>query len=279
VGVTAVGECPCVHGLDAVTGEIVWQNQEPGPSYAPVTIVNDIAFTSSTTDNQLRALDLASGEVLWSDDLGVLLSGGVAIVDDDLWAAAGFKEPGTPDRSEKSGIYRFTLDTTVESTLSTATTTTTLDTAAPVRLLGDPNCVDEPCEFTFDIKEPPAGLTPSGTLRIEMDPFRAIVETEGLGDPEQWLREGSAAQAAGASAFGLLISERDDNPTGGFLCVFDELGGCIADTVPKAGASYNRITVLAIADSDTMPDATDGLDRLVETIGFNPPMQTEAIEE
>ncbi|MCH7789956.1 MAG: PQQ-binding-like beta-propeller repeat protein [Acidobacteria bacterium] len=279
VGATAIGECPCVHAFDAATGEILWQNQSPGPSYAPVSIVNDIAFTSSTTDNQLRAIGLATGEVLWGEDLGVLLSGGVAIVDDDLWAAAGFKEPGTPDLSEKSGVYRFTLDPTVESTITAAPTTTAPDTAAPVRLLGEPNCVDEPCEFTFDIKEPPAGLTPSGTLRIETDPFRAIVETEGLGNPEQWLREGSDAEAAGATAFGLLISERDDNPTGGFLCLFDESGGCIANTVPIPGASYNRMTILAIVDPDTMPDATDGLDRLVETIGFNPPIQTEAIEE
>lgn len=279
VGATAVAPCPCMHAFDAATGEILWQNLAPGPSYAPTTVVGGVAFTASSTDNQLRGLDLGTGEVLWRDDLGVLLSGGVAVVGDDLWAAAGFREPGSAP-SESSGVHRFTVDPAVEPLVAPPPDDTEADPAAsaggPVRLTGPPRCVDEPCPLTFDLKDPPPGLDPTGSLTIETDPFRVTVETTGLGDPAAWLREGSDAANAGATAFALLISERDDRPSGGFLCLLDD-GACTATTVPDPGASYNRITVMAVLDTETLPEASEGLDRLVDTIGFDPPLQTEAL--
>ena len=94
-GGTGVADCPCMHAFDAATGDIVWQQQAVGPTYSPTTEVNGVVFVGSL-DFTLRALRLDNGEVLWSDELTGLISGGVAIVGDDMWAVAGFREPGSP---------------------------------------------------------------------------------------------------------------------------------------------------------------------------------------
>ena len=85
----------------------------------------------------------------------------------------------------------------------------------------------------FDFKTPPPGTDPQLTLSIQADPFELTVKSGGLGDPAAWLREGSDAAAVGASAYAVLVSERDDRPSGGYLCVLDDTGGCTARTVPR----------------------------------------------
>lgn len=279
VGGTGVGDCPCMHAFDASTGEIVWQQLAVEPTYAPTTEVNGVAFVASI-DTVLRALDARTGEVLWSDPLGVLASGGIAVVGDDLWAVAGFREPGSAGPSERSGVYYYTLDPTVVSSTTTVTTTTMPDgDTTPVRLVdaGD-RCIATPCELGFGFVEIPEGRAPTMTLSITADPFSVTVEGEDLGDPAAWLRQGSAAAEVGASAYGVMISERDDNPNGGFVCVLDADLTCTGSVVPDPGASYNRISILALADPSIVPDAVDGFARLVDSISFNPPLQTEAIE-
>ena len=74
-GGTGVADCPCMHAFDAATGEIVWQQQAVGPTYSPTTEVNGVVFVGSL-DFTLRALRLDDGEVLWSDELTGLISGG-----------------------------------------------------------------------------------------------------------------------------------------------------------------------------------------------------------
>ena len=86
------------------------------------------------------------------------------------------------------------------------------------------------------------------------------------------VRPGSAAQAEGATRFGVFISESDDNPQGGLLCVLDAEGSCTSTTIPRQGATYNRITVLAITDSDELPSPAEGVDRLMVTKSFDPPL-------
>ena len=176
---------------------------------------------------------------------------------------------------------RYTVDPTVESSTTTTTTSTSLPAAEqpPVRLVdAGGRCVDQPCELTFQFKDPPSGADPVLTIAIEADPFRITVTGSGLGDPAGWLREGSEAATVGATAYGVMISERDDDPNGGFLCVLDDAGTCTGESVPNPGASYNRISVLALADTAVVPDTVDGFARLVDTIAFNPPLQTERIE-
>ncbi|MEL7207939.1 MAG: PQQ-binding-like beta-propeller repeat protein, partial [Actinomycetota bacterium] len=135
VGGTGVGPCPCLHAFDAATGEIAWQQEAVGPTYAPTTVAGGVAFVGSL-DFTLRALDLESGDVLWSDALTGLVSGGVAVVDDDLWAVAGFREPGSPGPSENSGVFRYSVDPTVEPTTELPASTTTVgpDDSGPARV-------------------------------------------------------------------------------------------------------------------------------------------------
>ena len=65
-GGTGVGPCPCAHGIEAATGEILWQNEEPTDTYASAAVADGVLFLGGN-DFTLRALDLATGEILWSD--------------------------------------------------------------------------------------------------------------------------------------------------------------------------------------------------------------------
>jgi outer membrane protein assembly factor BamB len=279
VGATAVGQCPCLHAIDADTGAIRWQQLAVEPSFAPTTIVGDLAFVASI-DTLLRAVDLETGDMRWSHPLGALASGGIAAVGDDVWAVAGFREPGSAGPSASSGVFRFSVDPDAVVTFVPPEATPTAPTAGePVRLVdASGDCVDQPCSLTFGIKDPPVGTAPELTMTLQADPFEISVTSSGLGDPSAWIREGSDAAVVGATAFGVMISERDDDPNGGFLCVLDEAGTCTGTTVPNPGASYNRISVLAIASADTVPEAGDGFSRLVDTIAFSPPLQTALLD-
>ena len=42
------------------------------------------------------------------------------------------------------------------------------------------------------------------------------------------------------------MSESDDNPTGGLVCVLGAAGACTGTRAPRAGATYNRVTIVAI---------------------------------
>src|SRR4029078_9551612 len=67
VGGTAIGgPCPCAHGIRTDTGAFAWQQSESSPTFASSAIVNGVAFSGSTTDFTLRAIDLHTGKVLWS---------------------------------------------------------------------------------------------------------------------------------------------------------------------------------------------------------------------
>jgi hypothetical protein len=43
--------------------------------------------------------------------------------------------------------------------------------------------------------------------------------------------------------------------------------------IPVRSPSYNRLTILALADANTPPTLADGYDRLVVTHSFDPPLQ------
>jgi len=97
------------------------------------------------------------------------------------------------------------------------------------------------------------------------------VTTTGLGDPAAWVRAGSAAATEGATRYGVFMSESDDDPTGGLVCVLGADGACTGTRIPRAGATYNRVTIVAIRGT-TMPSLADGFDRLVTTTSFTPPL-------
>lgn len=283
-GGTAVGSpCPCLHGLDAATGEILWQEPQAGPTFAPSAIANGVLFVGSTTDFTLRALDLRNGEVLWSEEMPGGVSGGPAIVGDTLVAVVGIREPGTDYQSDTAGVGAWVIGE------GAAATTTTLDpgrlpptTAAPPPT--DPpavtpqgrECVASPCEIRFGwAKQVPAGLSPSMTMHLRPEPFRLEVRGDGLGDPEAWLRPGGPAeQHGGAVTYGVFLTRSDDDPRGTLVCVLDGAFDCVTETPPSPlEPSYSRMSVLAIADRADLPGVAEGFDRLVATVSFEPPLE------
>jgi hypothetical protein len=109
-------------------------------------------------------------------------------------------------------------------------------------------------------------------MEITLDPWRVEIHTTGLGPPDAWLVPGGPASADGATRYGAFLSESDDQPQGGLLCVLDDDSSCVSSRIPRSGATYSRITILAITDSDELPSPAQGIARLVVTKSFSPPL-------
>lgn len=267
VGATAVGPPPYLHGMSVSRGEAIWQNQEPSASYAATAIANDVAIVGSTTDFTLRAVSVDSGDVVWSHAMKGAVAGGAAVTRGSVFAVAGIREPGLGKRSRTSGVYRFALSGKAARIRipPPPTSSITRGDAAPQE------CVGSPCAMSFEIKQPPAGLDPSARLEIDEQPFRLRVRAKGLGPPIDWLRPDSPAAAVGANRYAVFMSESDDNPTGGLVCVLDADLACSGRTISRRGATYNRVSIVAV-QGDTLPTLVDGFDRLVSTKSFDPPL-------
>jgi polyvinyl alcohol dehydrogenase (cytochrome) len=277
VGGTAVGGDPYLHAIDARSGKIAWQQPGPGPTYAAAAEANGVVFVGAT-DFTFRAVDLRTGKVLWSQTMQGAVSGGAAVVGNDVIAVAGLREPGASNPNRTAGVYRFTLDDTGDDTPARATTSTrrasgSTEPAGPLdpKALAQP-CVADPCPLSFDLTtDRVGGDTGSGTVHITADPFRVEVKAEGLGPPERWLRPGSAAATAGATVYGVYLSQGTDNPVGGLVCVLDAQFDCTGSDNPMPGAKYDRISVLAVDQPGELPSITEGLDRMVATNSISIP--------
>jgi polyvinyl alcohol dehydrogenase (cytochrome) len=279
VGGTAIGApCPCLHGIDAASGRVVWQQPDAAPTFAASGVVNGVAFSGSTTDFTLRALDLETGAVLWAQQLAGGIAGGVAVQGSTVVAVAGIREPGVRPSGTDSGVYAFTLGDAPAPT-STVPTDATLPptTGAPPDTVPDPNappgprCIGRPCALSFGLKTPPAGTSPAMTVHLRPRPFRIDVRGEGLGDPNAWLSPGSAAARKGAVTYGVFAN--DDSLKGSLLCVLDGSFDCVNETRPRElRPNYNRISVLAIANTPELPSASEGFDRLVTTVALEEPV-------
>jgi hypothetical protein len=197
------------------------------------------------------------------------VAGGPAIVGDDVFAVAGIREPGLDTRSRTSGVYRYSLSAKPVTSTSQPADQGTGSTAPTGPVAAQP-CVGAPCDVQFNLVQPPPGVTPSMRLDITLDPWHVDVRASGLGPPSAWIRAGSVSATTGATRYGLFISESDDNPQGGLLCVLDADGACSTSRIPRPGASYSRVTLLAITDSDALPSPAEGVNRLVVTKSFDP---------
>jgi len=282
VGGTAIdGPCPCLHGIDVQRGALAWQQEAAAPTFASSAIVNGVAFSGSTTDFTLRALDLRTGEILWSHAMVGGVAGGVAISGSTVVAVAGIREPGIDPAGTRAGVYAFTLGP--EGSTTTTEPGSSDDTLPPTpsappedpsfRAPADgPRCIASACSLSFTLKEPPPGTAPEVVLKLTPEPFRIEVRAEDLGEPSAWIRPGGVAAEQGAVAFGVFVS--DDALQGALLCVLDDQFDCVDETRPTGATSrYNRITVLAIADTTRLPSPTEGFDRIVTTIDLE-----EAVE-
>jgi hypothetical protein len=275
-GGTAVGPAPFVHGMRASDGDILWQDESVQAVYGAATIANGVLFIGNN-DFTYRAYDATTGDELWQHALQGVGAGGSAVVGNDVYTVAGIREPGLEGRSENSGVYKFTLPTPGETfTPSSSSTTTTGPRATDLVL--EPNdepCVDTSCDMFaqgITLHDPPPGMQPTVNLTITTDPFSVTVQGADLGRPDQWLQAGSTAAEKGATAFGLFISESDDNPTGGVLCIMDENYFCSTSSLPRL-TTYNRITLLAVEGPDSgLPTPQEGAARLIVTISFSPPL-------
>ena len=271
VGGTAIGGSPYLHALDSATGALEWQQALAAPTYAAAAEANGVVFVGGT-DFTLRALDLQTGDVLWDQQMMGAVSGGAAVVGDDVVAVAGIREPGVGNKSKTSGVYRFSLQgEPVASTATTAAPPTTADPETEARAAAQP-CLAAPCPLNFDLTaDRVGGDTGTGTVKITLAPFEVEVQADGLGPPARWLRPGSAAAAAGARVYGVYLSQGTDNPTGGLICVLDDDFDCTGDEIPNPGVTYDRISILAVDDPDELPSLVEGFDRLVTTNGFEIP--------
>jgi polyvinyl alcohol dehydrogenase (cytochrome) len=275
-GGTAVGPAPFIHALRASDGEILWQDESVQAVYGGAAIANGVLFIGNN-DFTYRAYDVRTGEKLWEHALQGVGAGGSAIVGNDVYTVAGIREPGLEGRSENSGVYKFTLPTPGQTFAGSSSSTTTTGPRA-TNLVLQPNgeaCIDTTCNM-FDqgitLHDPPPGLQPAVNLTITTDPFSVTVQGSDLGQPAQWLQPGSTAAQRGATAFGLFISESDDNPTGGVLCIMDADYFCTTDSLPRL-TTYNRITLLAVESADSgLPTPQEGAARLIVTVSFSPPL-------
>jgi polyvinyl alcohol dehydrogenase (cytochrome) len=276
VGGTAVGGTPALHALDAATGAIKWQQPEAADTYASAAVANGVVFLGSTTDFTFRALDLQTGEVLWSKALRGGVAGGTAIVGDDVIAVAGIREPGVGNRNRNSGVYRFSLRG--KPVASAPTTTKPPPPTPPNPQAAAQACVATPCNLNFDLtKDRVADGTGTGTVQVSLDPFKVVVTADGLGDPSRWLRPGSAAQQAGATTYAVYLSQGTDNPAGGLVCTLGADDDCTATKLPgRRGATYDRISILAVKDPKKLPSLAEGFDRLVTTNAIDIPITPKA---
>jgi polyvinyl alcohol dehydrogenase (cytochrome) len=276
-GGTAVGPAPFVHGIDASSGDILWQDSSVQAVYGAAAVANGVLFQGNN-DFTFRAYDLATGDELWQHSMQGVGAGGTAIVGDDVYTVAGIREPGLEGRSENSGVYRFSIPKPGETFAPSSQATTTTVGARATDIALEPTaqpCVDAPCDMFqqgITLRETPAGLQPTLSLEIDTAPFKVTVKGTGLGTPDQWLQPGSPAADKGATAFGLFISESDDDPTGGLLCIMDAAYTCTTDSLPRL-TTYNRITLLAVENPDSpLPTPQEGVARLIITLSFNPPL-------
>ena len=271
VGGTAVGGAPYLHAFDAATGAIRWQQPIAAPTYAAATEVGGVVLIGGT-DFTLRALDLMTGDVLWETEMMGAVSGGAAIVGDDVVAVAGIREPGVGNKSRNSGVYRFSLSgEPVGSAPTTAPTQVTVSPEDEAAAAAQP-CIATACPLDFSITgERVGGDTGEGTVQVTLDPFRVEVSAEGMGPPSRWLRPGSAAAGAGATTYAVYVSQGTDDPTGGLVCVLDEGFDCTGEEVPVDGVTFDRISILAVEDAGELPSLVEGFDRLVTTNSFEIP--------
>jgi len=111
--------------LDPATGEILWQTADPQVEalagagvvgvwdLGPVTVANRVVYASSmaklATQNQMFALDAATGAILWQFDALSSVNSGPAVVDGSVYWGSGYVRSGV-EGSGNHRLYAFSID-------------------------------------------------------------------------------------------------------------------------------------------------------------------------
>jgi polyvinyl alcohol dehydrogenase (cytochrome) len=111
--------------LEPTTGKIIWQTADPQletlPSVgvvgvwdlAPVTVANGVAYVASmaklATQDQMFALDAATGAILWRFSAGSSVNAGPAVVNGSVYWGSGYARSGV-EGSGNNLFYAFSID-------------------------------------------------------------------------------------------------------------------------------------------------------------------------
>jgi polyvinyl alcohol dehydrogenase (cytochrome) len=111
--------------LDPQSGAILWQTADsqveslPGTGVvgvwdlAPVTVANGIVYAASmaklASQNQMFALDAATGSILWQYPAGSSVNAGPAVVDGTVYWGSGYSRSGV-EGSGNTRLYAFSID-------------------------------------------------------------------------------------------------------------------------------------------------------------------------
>jgi polyvinyl alcohol dehydrogenase (cytochrome) len=111
--------------LDPITGTILWQTADPQVEIlpgvgvvgvwdlAPVTVANGVVYASSmaklANQDQMFALDAATGAILWQFGAGSSVNSGPAVVDGTVYWGSGYSRSGV-EGSGNNRLYAFTID-------------------------------------------------------------------------------------------------------------------------------------------------------------------------
>ena len=111
--------------LQPATGKILWQTADPQVEtltgvgtvgvwdLAPVTVANGVVYASSmakmANQNQMFALDAATGEILWQFGAGASVNSGPAVADGSVYWGSGYSRSGV-EGSGSNQFFAFTVD-------------------------------------------------------------------------------------------------------------------------------------------------------------------------
>ena len=80
---------------------------------APVTVANGVLYASSMASrpdqDQMFALDAATGAILWQFDAGSSVNSGPAVVNGSVYWGSGYSRSGV-EGSGNNQLYAFSLD-------------------------------------------------------------------------------------------------------------------------------------------------------------------------
>ncbi|KAE8055725.1 hypothetical protein FH972_012547 [Carpinus fangiana] len=80
--------------MEARNGNILWSTANPNNATAPgpVTVANGVLFAGSTYGRgPIYAMNAKTGKIMWSNDTGATIYGGISVSDGCIYLGNGYK--------------------------------------------------------------------------------------------------------------------------------------------------------------------------------------------